>query len=357
MSEEKTEQPTGHKLSEARKKGQVAKSQDASAGIFMLIMFIGFMCMGKNIVSGVMNETSKRAMLYGKVNLNYETILTIFNNSAMGYIKILCPIFFLVIVASIAGHLVQLGWAPSLESIKPKLNKINPMEGLKRIFSQKGFIEFLKVLIRTLAIVLIFRSYLMEKIPAIMTSSRMFTSDAISFYGSLVVGLAFRITLLLVVVGGLDYFLQRHLFMKQMMMTKKELKEELKSTEGDPFLKQRVREKQRELIKKRMLDSVRSARVVITNPTHLAVALKYDEEIDLAPIVVAKGKDYMAESIRRVAGMNSIYIYENKPLAQSLYQSTDIGETIPPELYRSVAEVIAFVEKLGPGMKRRNHPG
>lgn len=357
MSEEKTEQPTGHKLNEARKKGQVVKSKDASAGIFMLIMFIGFVCMGRHIVSALMTETKKRVVLYGKVNLNHETILNIFNHSSIGFLKILGPIFLLAVVASIAGHLIQMGWAPSLQSIKPKLEKINPIEGLKRVFSQKGFIEFLKILIRTLGIVLIFRGYLMEKIPLIMRSSGMYTDNAISFYGSIAMGLAGRITLWMVVIGGFDYFLQRYLFMKQMQMTKKELKDELKSTDGDPFLKQRLRERQRSLVKRRMLDGVKTARVVITNPTHFAVALRYDEETDLAPVVVAKGKDYLAESIKAIARRNSVYMYENKSLAQLLYRNTDIGETIPSELYKSVAEVIAFIERLGTGTERRKNPG
>ncbi|MCD4783765.1 MAG: flagellar biosynthesis protein FlhB [Candidatus Eremiobacteraeota bacterium] len=357
MSEEKTEQPTGHKLSEARKKGQVVKSKDAATGIFMLIMFFGFASMGKNIISTLMMETKKRAVLYSKVNLNQETILNIYNHSLVGFFKALGPILFLAVVASVAGHLIQRGWAPSLQSIMPKLDKINPIEGLKRIFSQKGFIEFLKILIRTLGIVLIFRAYLLEKLPLIMRSSAMYTNDAISFYGSIAMGFAGRITLWMVVIGGFDYFLQRYLFMKQMQMTKKELKDELKSTDGDPHLKQRLRERQRAFIQQRMLEGVKTARVVITNPTHFAVALKYDEETNLAPVVVAKGKDHLAESIKALARQNSVHLYENKSLAQLLYKNTDIGETIPPELYKSVAEVIAFIERLGPGMERRKNPG
>jgi len=271
-------------------------------------------------------------------------------------LSILGPLFLLIIAVSISGHLLQAGLAVSMETIRPKLEKLNPTAGFNRIFSFRGFTETLKVLIRTLAMVIIFRNFLVKMLPLIMKSPLMHPRAALSFYGSTVMGLFFQITLLLLVVGGLDYFLQRYLFLKQMRMTKQQIKEELKSTEGDPFLKQRIRSKQKEMIRRRMLDGVKTARVVITNPTQLAIALRFDEENDSAPVVAAKGQGYLAERIKEIARKHLIHIYENKPLARSLYKNVEIGDLIPPEMFKSVAEIIAFIEKLNDGMERGNYP-
>lgn len=351
----KTEEPTHHKLVEARKKGQVLKSTDAASAFLGLAIFLALMIMGQKIFytfcDVVKGQIQMMESLSSGGSLNPQAILTQFL-TAIGLI--LLPIFAVVLVGGIGGNLLQTGWLTSLESIRPEMDKINPISGFKRVFSSKGLMEFAKTAFRTALIYWILKVYLEKNLPVILKGSLLGISDAIILFGTTLQGFFYKVTMLLVILGGLDYVLQRYYFLKKMRMTKQEVKEEYKSLEGDPFLKQRMKSRQRELVKQRMLDGVKTSRVVITNPTHLAVALKYDEDQDEAPIVVAKGRDHLAEQIKTLARKHGVKIHENKPLARSIFDQVKVGQQIPPELYLAVAEVIAFVERLDAQMQGGN---
>ncbi|MFP4497630.1 MAG: flagellar biosynthesis protein FlhB [Vulcanimicrobiota bacterium] len=351
MADDKTEQPTAHKLREARKKGQVIKSNDAVSAIVLLAVFIFFSSMGSSMFNKITEIVQYNITNFSEYEVTASNIRGILIRAFEIPLYTLVPIAMLAVVAGVFGHLIQTGIMFSGESIKFSLEKMNPVEGTKKIFSSKSFIELLKVLIRTILIVAVFRSYLMAKLPELKQVPRMYISNVFQIYGSTLLGLMSKLVMIMVVTGGLDYFLQRYQFMKQMMMTKHEIKEEMKSTEGDPFMKQRIRSKLQSIIKKRMLEGVAKSRVVITNPTHFAVALKFDEEEDEAPWVIAKGQDLMAEQIKKLARKHEVQIVENKPIAQALYWDVEVGEEIPEDLYQAIAEIIAFVESLEMGLE------
>jgi flagellar biosynthesis protein FliR/FlhB len=346
VSDEKTEQPTHHKLSEARKKGQVAKSNDAVAAVLFVASFMYLSFMGKSIFNTMAEDLRFNVENFVNMEITIDNIQHVFASALVMPIKVLTPLFIIVAVAGIAGNLLQTGWLISTESINPKLNKLNPIEGAKKLFSQKGFMETLKVILRSLIMMVVFYTYLKDQIPVMVEAGRMATMDVYNVYGRVAMGLFYRLTVLTAVIAGLDYIIQYYLFMKDMKMSKQELKEEYKSLEGDPFLKQRMRARQRELMKKLMMGGVKDSRVVITNPTHYACALKFNEIEDPAPILVAKGKDLLAQQIKELAKKHEVPLYENKPLAQLIYKEVDIGDQIPPDMYQAVAEIIAYLEKL-----------
>jgi flagellar biosynthetic protein FliR/FlhB len=350
MADEKSEQPTQHKLDEARKKGQVAKSQDAVTAFVFIGVLLCLSFAGKNTFILMSNALRSSLRSFTEIQLTPDNLPIILNSALWNYATLLAPFGLLAVLTGIIGNLVQTGWLVSLESLNPKADRLNPIEGAKKIYSTKGFVEAIKVLIRTLLIVVVFYSFFKGQLPTIVSACKMFSNSAYSLFWTLTMSLLGKITLLMIVMGALDYILQRYMFQKDMMMTKQEVKEEFKSQEGDPFLKSRLRQKQRELIKKRMMDGVKTSRVVITNPTHYACALKFDEEEDEAPILTAKGKDLMAEQIKKLAREHQVPIHENKPLAQSLYKDVEVGQMIPEDMYQAVAEVIAFLERLDQGM-------
>lgn len=346
LADEKTEEPTQHRLREARKKGQVAKSNDITPALVFLGIFMYFSFQGRSLLYSMVNFIKGRIALAPELTLSIESFRGLLASVLIPVAGMLAPIFLVVLVTSVAGNVLQTGFMFSMEKITPKFDKINPVEGVKKIFSWKGLAELAKTILKVLVLVLVFRSYLLKKIDSIMVSGQLPMTGKFEFLLSIVGSLVFQVVLALVVLAGLDYGYQYYMFKKQMMMTKQELKEDMKSTDGDPFLKQRIRAQQKEFIKKRMLQGVKKSRVVLTNPTHYAVALKYHEEKDEAPIVVAKGQDHLAHQIKELAKKHNIPIYENPPLTRSIYHQVDLDEMIPPSMYRAVAEVIAFVEKL-----------
>jgi len=353
VSDNRTEEPTQHRISEARKKGQIAKSNDLALSFVFVASLIFLSSMGKNIFQTLTSATRYTSVSFTNTEISILTINRLIMWSFQVFASAVAPFMAVLVISGILGHVIQGGLVASGEHLKPKLDKMDPISGAKKLFSSKAMIEALKNIIRFLIIITVFWGFLTEQMPVILSSSRMSIQNVFMLYGKVSIGLFNRMTILLVVLGVLDYVLQRYLFMQEMRMTKQEVKEEYKTLEGDPFLKQRMRSRQRELIKKLMLEGVKDAKVVITNPTHIACALRFDEEKDDAPVLIAKGKGFLAEQIKELARKYKVEIVENKPLARAMYKDLEVGDVIPPEMYQAVAEIIAFIERLNAGLERR----
>jgi flagellar biosynthetic protein FlhB len=288
-----------------------------------------------------MNMTLESASLFtgGGINqLLQETILTI--------LKLSLPPLVAAMVIGVLLSYMQVGVLFTIETIKPKLNKLNPLKGFKNMFSTRSLVELLKSLFKAVLILYVSWSYLTSRLDEILITMELETVQIVSIMVELVFGVIIRSALILFVIAIFDFAFKKWKNKKDIMMTKQEIKDEYKQSEGDPQLKAKIKEKQRAFAMSRMMQEVPKADVVITNPTHYAVAIKYDSNLADAPLVVAKGKDLVAQNIKRIASENNVPQVENKPLAQGLYKAVDIGDFIPPDFYEAVAEVLAYVYNL-----------
>ena len=261
-------------------------------------------------------------------------------------VKITGPVFAIVLVVGITASFAQVGALFTLEPLKPKFSKLNPVNGIKRIFSLRGLTELIKSILKIVIIgVVAWNSIRAEENNIVKLMDQDLASAAV-YISSTAIDVAIKICAMMIIIAVLDYGYQWWQYEKDLRMTKHEVKEEYREREGSPEVRQRIRQRQREMSMRRMLTEVPKADVIITNPTHYAVAIQYDAEKAPAPIVTAKGIDYMALRIKEIAKENGVETVENKPLAQALYKSVDIGQQIPPELYQAVAEILAFVYRI-----------
>jgi flagellar biosynthetic protein FlhB len=252
-----------------------------------------------------------------------------------------------VMVAGIVANLMQVGFLTSIDPIKPDFKRLNPIEGFKRIFSVRTLVDLFKNILKLGLVAYIAYSYINSNIGKILSVPQMSVSRVLPYFMDLFRGLMGKLAIWLVILGVLDYVYQRYEFKKSLKMSKQEIKEEIKEQEGDPQLKSYIRQKQRQLAMTRMMEAVPEASFVVTNPTRLAIALKYDETLEEgAPIVVAKGRGHIAQRIRTIAREAGVPIVENKPLAASLYNNVDLGQEIPVDLYQAVAEILATVYRM-----------
>ncbi len=340
---QKTEEPTEKKLREAHQKGQVAKSREVnhwfmllSAGIVIFAAGPGLMRGFHDLLRGFLSHP--HLMPSGTAGLG--AILFSVLIASLGLIALPLAGF---LVAAVLGNVIQHGFLLSAENMKPKLSKISPLAGLKRLFSLKSIVEFLKgvfklIIVAGVAAVLI--------VPAIGTPSRLVDLSAAALLlelKTLVLVLLAGVVAVMTVIAGLDWLYQIQDFRKKMRMTKQEVKDEFKQSEGDPHVKGKLKQIRMERAKKRMMAKVPEADVVITNPRHYAVALEYREDQMAAPRCIAKGADHMARRIREVAEENEVPVVENPPLARALFASVELDQEIPPEHYRAVAQVISYV--------------
>lgn len=273
-------------------------------------------------------------------------LLIVFKEMIIQVLTLIAPIILVAFLAAFLSDAVQVKWKVTGKPLMPKFNKLNPISGFKRIFSVNAIVELIKSIAKIGLIILIVRSYLKDKWPYLFGLYHMPLMQAIQLVGEMVTDLGIRIAMVYMLIALADYIYQRVKFNKDMRMTKQEIKDEYKQQEGDPQIKGKIRQKMREVSQRRMMQSLPQADVVITNPTHYAVAIKYDPDEADAPVVLAKGEDYLAQKIKEVARENQIEIVENKPLARMLYANVEVGEQVPPELYQAVAEVLAFVYHL-----------
>lgn len=346
---EKTEPATAKKLDDARKKGQVAKSKELSSAVMLLGFFLIFRVCLSFIGDGFM-ETF--VLFYNKIpdyaginlkQINTISIANIVNQSLLRILFLTLPFFAVSVLLAFITNLVQVKWRITGEPLKPKFNKLNPVSGFKRIFSTRSLFELLKSIAKVGVIAYIAYSTLKDKAGVIRLFYEIPLNSALSLIGDIIIDVGIKISIFYLIIALADLIYEKLKFKDDMKMTKQEVKEEYKNSEGDPQIKGKIKQKMREASRRRMMQAVPEADVVITNPTHLAVALKYKAEEQRAPLVVAKGADHLAQKIKEIAKENKVEIVENKPLARTLYNNVEIDQEIPQELYQAVAEVLAFV--------------
>lgn len=346
---EKTEEPTAKKLEDARKEGQVAKSREIGNGLGLLALFLVLKfwigSMGEHFLElfeAIYNRIPEITRLIG--NPVPETGLSIlFKEAIILIIQIVLPIFIIGFLVAFVSDYVQVKWKPTGKPLQPKFSKLNPIKGFKKIFSANAIVELIKSIAKIGLIVYVVYSYLKDRQNQIFLLYNMPLMQAVSLVGTTVIDLGIRISAVYMIIALADFAYQKYKFKKDMKMTKQEVKEEYKNQEGNPEIKGKIRQRMREVSQRRMMQALPQADVVITNPTHYAVAIQYEPEKYPAPIVIAKGEDFLAQKIKEVAKENEIEIVENKPLARMLYANVEVGAQVPPELYQAVAEVLAFV--------------
>ena len=344
--QEKTEQATPKRREEAKKKGQIAQSREIPSVLVLFSAmgaFLFFSTFMLDKLSALMRGVFQKS---GTFHLEGATAHALFSEVATQLLIILMPLLLLVAVAGIASNLLQVGFLFTAEPLTPKLSKLDPIKGIKRFFSLRSLAEVVKSVLKISVVGGV--AFLMVKgelisIPALM---QMGVAEILIFLGRVSFNICFYTCLVLIVMAALDYSFQRWQHEKSLKMTKQEVKDELKQREGDPAVKARIKSIQAEMSRQRMMEQVKTADVVITNPTSLAVALKYDAEKMLAPQVIGKGAAFIAEGIKKIAREQGIPVVEHKPLAQTLYKAVEIGDYIPADLYRAVAEILAYVYRL-----------
>ncbi|GAB6109217.1 flagellar biosynthesis protein FlhB [Fusibacter bizertensis] len=348
FSEEKTEQPTSKKVQDSREKGQIAQSKDLNSAASLLAVFMAFSFFSNFYVENLicyyqfaMNLTVDTASFFTSNSINKFLSETIFF-----ILKMSLPLLLVALVSGLLLSYIQVGFIFTTETIKPKLEKINPLKGLKNMFSTRSLVEMLKSVTKATLLLYVAISYVSDHMKELLITQELELGSIVLVMWSIIYGVVLRCALFLFVIGVLDFAYKRWKNNKDLMMSKQEIKEEYKQSEGDPQLKSKIKEKQRSLAMSRMMQEVPKADVIITNPTHFAVALKYDTNLGDAPLVTAKGQDLIAQNIKRIAMDNDVPIVENKPLAQTLYKVVDIGSFIPSDLYEATAEVLAYVYSL-----------
>lgn len=346
---EKTEPATEKKLSDARKEGQVAKSKEISTAVglvaFFLCLKIFAGTMGREFLENFSFVYSKMADFTKLINGNISTndFVILINSMLLRMLLILLPIMGIGLVAGFVVELVQVKWKPTGKPLQPKFSKLNPIKGFKRIFSKEKLFELLKSAIKLALIVYIVYTTISDQISQLFMLYDMQLIDAIELFGGMAINLGLKVSIFYLIIGFGDYAYQKWKFKEDMMMTKQEVKDEWKNAEGDPQVKSKQKARMQEASRRRMMQAIPQADVVITNPTHFAVALKYDPDKYDAPYVLAKGEDFLALKIKEEAKQYDIDIVENKPLARQLYYNVDLGAQIPQELFQTVAEILAAI--------------
>mgnify|MGYP002623966619 FL=1 len=346
---EKTEEPTQKKLSDARKDGKVAKSKEISNGFSLLAFFLSIRIFF-SFAGGKFEEIF--AWIYSIIpdivqmeggGLSVATISAILIETIKKMLLIAMPFMVIGYATTFVVELVQAGWKPTTKPLQPKLSKFNPVNGFKRIFSKQAIMNLLLAIAKITIVFYIAYLGVRDQLKNIFLMYDITLGQALSLIFQIIVDIGIRIAIVYIILGFVDYAYQKWKFKDEMKMTKQEVKDEYKNAEGDPQIKGKQRQRMMESSRRRMMKNVPEADVVITNPTHIAVAIKYDNTVDEAPRVLAKGEDYLANRIKEAAKEADVPIIENKPLARALYATVEVDEVIPPELYQAVAEILAVV--------------
>jgi flagellar biosynthetic protein FlhB len=344
--EEKTEQPTPKKRQELKEKGEVAKSKELPSVAVLLAALISLSLFGSfmyNHVQIIMKEAFSLPSIH---NFNIPEFLKFAQNIIGRFIILLSPVFAAIFITAILSNIMQVGFILSGESITPKLSKISPIKGIERLFSKQAFMEFMKSLLKLIIVSGVAFLTVKGEMNNFALLGDMELNSIFVYILKIFFKIFIRCSLAMIILVVIDYVFQRWEFENRIKMTKQEVKDEFKKSEGDPLIKSRIKSIQMEMARKRMMQDVPDADVVITNPTHLAVALKYDSSTMNAPKLIAKGSRKIAEKIKEIASEHGIPILENKELARNLYSLVDIGQEIPPALYQTVAELLAYIYRL-----------
>ena len=349
---EKTEPATDKKLTDARKEGQVAKSKEIGNALGLITLFlvlkiwvgsIGTSLLG--VFEGIYKRIPELVVLYHGL-IPAREITGLVGNAMLRILIILFPMFIIGMLVAFVGDFIQVKWKFTTKPLQPKFSKMNPLKGLKKIISPQSLKELLLSAVKIGLIIYITYTTLEDQWEFIFLLYDMPLNQAIFLIGDITINLGLKIALIYLIIGFADFAYQKWKFKDDMKMTKQEIKDEYKNAEGDPQIKGKIRQRMREASRRRMMMNLPQADVVITNPTHYAVAIKYDPNESDAPVVLAKGEDFLAQKIKEVAKEHHIEIVENKPLARMLYANVEIGEMVPPELYQAVAEISAMVYQM-----------
>ncbi len=345
-SENRTEKPTSRRLLKAREKGQVARSREVPAA---LVLFSGLLVLSftvHSLVGALGAQMTELLRMRVPPELSMAFLERIGRDVLMRIVVALAPVMGTAVLVSIAANLVQGGGIViSFHALGFHFEKLSPANGLSRIFSKNGAVELLKTLLVLTIVSVISYQVISQYLPLYPRLVLMDVRQLVHWTGLISYQVFIRVAVFLMILAGFDYAFQRYRFMENLKMTKQEVKEDFKEMEGDPLTKGRIRRIQREMARKRMMAEVPNADVVVTNPTHYAVALAYKMESMDAPKVVAKGVGFLAQRIKDLARQHDIPLVENKPLAQTLYKSVEVGQSIPASLYKAVAEILAYIYK------------
>jgi flagellar biosynthetic protein FlhB len=342
-AQEKTEKPTPRKRSKAREKGQVAKSAELAGAMVLMAGLISFLIFGGFIYNQVSGFLSYMLANAAQQEISPQNVLSMFTGWYYFLFITVAPVFLFVVLAAIIFNVIQVGfmWAPS--RIKPDLKKLNPLSGFKRLFSKRIFFDLFKNIMKLVIVGAVSYTTVAGEMDNLSHLGDMDTMATVIYLLDVCFKIFWRSVLAMLALSLLDWAFQKYTFEKDLKMSKQEIKDEFKQIEGDPHIKARIRSLQREASRKRMMGAVPQADVVITNPTHLAVALSYKPGDMDAPQVVAKGANLVAQKIKDLAYEANVPVIEDKPLAQALYKSTEVGQSIPFELYEAVAGILAHI--------------
>ena len=346
---EKTEEPTAKKIEDSRKEGQVAKSQEISSVAHLAALFLClklFMSFTSQRLINVFPHFYREFDV--KIGSGFDDVAVwqLLLDAILYFFLTAAPYILAALVISFFAQSLQFKWKVTTKPLKPKFSKINPLSGFKRLFSKDKLVELALSLVKISVFAAVIYSVIKERIGIFITAYDMTIRDCLGILFDIVMEIGIKICMAYLIIAFADLIYRRWKHKKDLKMTKQEVKDEFKNSEGDPQIKGQQRARMRQAAQRRMMQAVPEADVVITNPTHFAVALKYDNTVSQAPVLVAKGADYLAFKIRDIALENDVDVVENKPLARMLYANVELGDEIPPELYQAVAEVLAYVYQL-----------
>mgnify|MGYP000995355169 CR=1 FL=1 len=340
MSQEKTEKATPKRRRDARKEGEVVKSLELTNAVSLGAVLLALKALVPR-TAGSMAEFMRSSLLIADINKPLD--VSVFADVFLGAVM---PLMLAALIVGMAANYMQVGFVFSLKRIAPKFSKINPIQGAKRVFSKETLFSGLKAVLKLGIVGLLAYGSIRDAIPESADFMERGVLRSMNSTLDMAVGIGTKILIAMMAVSIVDYVFEWFQYEKKIRMTKQEIKDEMKHTEGDPLIKSNIRQKQRQMARMRMMQSVPLADAVIVNPTHYAVALKYETGKSKAPKVTAKGKGYVALKIKEIAREHDVYIAENPPLARTLYKQVEIGGLIPREQFRAVAEILAYVYKM-----------
>ncbi|MEW9667650.1 flagellar biosynthesis protein FlhB [Ammoniphilus sp. 3BR4] len=343
---EKTEKATPKKKQEARQKGQVAKSQEVASALIMLSSFLFLLFLGQSMGANLIHMMRGTFSEYLHWDVTIHNVQVVFNRLLYDSALIVLPFLLVALAMGVFSNYIQIGFLFTTEPIKMKLEKLDPIQGAKRIFSMRSIVELLKSILKIVLTSVIAILVLSKAVDEIMVLSQTSIGNVLTLVSTLTVQIGIFIALLLLVLSVLDYIYQKFEHEKGLRMSKQDIKDEHKKTEGDPLIKGKIKQRQREMAMSRMMQEIPNADVVITNPTHFAVAIQYNPQEMQAPKVIAKGKDLIALKIKEIAQRENVITMENRPLARTLFAQVEIGQEVPESLFKAVAEVLAYVYQL-----------
>ena len=348
--DQKTEEPTSKRITDTEDKGNFAHSREINSSFILLASLMGFMMMGEQSTKNVMESWHVMITEASSLQLSTDELFKVTVNTMKSFMKIVGPFLFLIMFAGIFSNLIQIGGLRfSAHPLTPKFNKLNPLKGFGRIFSKNSLMELFKSLFKVSIISTASYFTISSHWDEISPLMGLGVGEILSFMGLVALEIIFQVLIIMIFLALLDFAFQKFTYKENLRMTKQEVKEERKETDGNPQIKQRVRTVQMEMARKRMMSAVPEADVIVTNPTHISVAIKYDAIAHAAPIVVAKGSGDIAMKIREIAKEHGVPIVEDKPLARVLNKTVEIGQQIPDSLFKAVAEILAYVYQLKSG--------